>query len=104
MAQAEQGIGSDPVIEDSITKTYPLHDKMRADLQNRFTYHAPHPDQRPRYEALRAKAKELAEMVVRYTPPSREQSLALTHLEDTTMWANAGIAREPRGTSTTEGA
>jgi hypothetical protein len=27
------------------------------------------------------------------TPASREQSLALTHLEDAVFWANAAIAR-----------
>ena len=31
--------------------------------------------------------------VVDHVPVSREQSLALTHLEQVSMWAKAGIAR-----------
>lgn len=31
--------------------------------------------------------------VVAPAPDSREKSLALTHLEDAVMWANAAIAR-----------
>ena len=63
------------------------------DLEKRFTYHAPKPDQPEKYTAIRAKAKELAEMIVELVPESREQSLALTNLEQAVMWANAGIAR-----------
>jgi hypothetical protein len=65
----------------------------KADLQNRFTYHAPKPDQPARYVALRDQAKALAEQIVALTPPSREQSLAITKLEEAIFWANAGIAR-----------
>jgi hypothetical protein len=32
-------------------------------------------------------------MILDLTPESREQSLAITHLEQATMWANAAIAR-----------
>jgi hypothetical protein len=63
------------------------------DLDKRFTYHAPKGDQTQRYERLRAKAKELAELAVELVPPCRERSLALTKLEEVVMWANAGIAR-----------
>lgn len=62
------------------------------DLDNTFTYHAPKPDQLPRYEAIRAKAKELAALIQSGTPPSREQSLALTSVQQSVMWANAAIA------------
>lgn len=63
------------------------------DLEKRFTYHAPKPGQPEKYTAIRDKAKELAEMIVELAPESREQSLALTNLEQAVMWANAGIAR-----------
>ncbi len=63
------------------------------DLEKRFTYHAPKPGQPEKYTAIRAKAKELAEMIVELVPESREQSLALTKIEEGVMWANAGIAR-----------
>lgn len=63
------------------------------DLDNRFTYHAPKPGQQERYVAIREKAKELAVLIVASTPSSREQSVALTNLEQATFWANAAIAR-----------
>ena len=67
--------------------------KMKMDLDNRFTYHAPKPGQSEKYEALRAKAKELAYLIVELTPRSREQSLAITNLESCIFNANAAIAR-----------
>lgn len=63
------------------------------DLANRFTYHPPKGDQAERYQSIRAGALALATHINVSTPPSREQSLALTHLEDAVMWANAAIAR-----------
>ena len=65
----------------------------RIDLEQRFTYHAPKGDQPARYTAIRLQAKQLAEMILEYAPESREQSLAITALEECVMWANAGIAR-----------
>lgn len=64
------------------------------DLEKRFTYHAPKEGQPERYTQIRAKAKELAELVVELAPSSRERSLALTKIEEGVMWANAAIARE----------
>ncbi|MCW5942914.1 MAG: hypothetical protein KIS66_11825 [Fimbriimonadaceae bacterium] len=68
----------------------------QADLDNRFVYHAPLPGQTERYRSLRDQAKSLAEAIVAGTPESREQSLALTNLEQAIMWANAAIARNER--------
>lgn len=65
----------------------------KADLDNRFTYHPPKPGQLERYQKLREKAKELAEMIEAECPSCREQSLALTNLEQSVFWANACIAR-----------
>jgi hypothetical protein len=65
----------------------------RNKLAKNFTYHAPKPGQPERYEAIRAKAKELAELLTASCPPSRELSVALTELETAAMWANAAIAR-----------
>lgn len=62
-------------------------------LENDFTYHAPKTGQPEQYEALRSAAKSLAYMIVELVPESREQSLALTNLEQAIFWANAGIAR-----------
>lgn len=66
---------------------------MNPKIENAFTYHAPQPGQPEKYQAIREKAKELAYLIVDLVPPSREQSLALTKLEEVSMWANAGIAR-----------
>lgn len=63
------------------------------DLKKRFTYHAPKEGQPQQYEAIRAKALEFAELLNELCPESREKSLAVTHLEESVMWANAAIAR-----------
>lgn len=62
-------------------------------IERDFTYHPPNDNQIPRYEAIRDNALKFAYFIVASTPQSREQSLALTHLEDVVMWANAAIAR-----------
>ena len=65
------------------------------DIANRFTYHPPvaENDQPARYERIRAEGRKLAHLLDELVPDSREKSLAITHLEETVMWANAGIAR-----------
>ena len=63
------------------------------DFEKTYTYHAPKADQPQRYEAIRAKAKELATLIEGTCPDSREKSLAHTKLEEAVMWANASIAR-----------
>lgn len=68
-------------------------EKLEDRLLNDFTYHAPHGDQADRYVVLRREALKLAQRIIYYTPPSREQSLALTNLEQAIFWANAAIAR-----------
>lgn len=68
-------------------------DTMIARLENDYIYHAPKDGQPERYQAIREKTKELALLIVQLTPPSREQSLALTHVEEASMLANAAIAR-----------
>jgi hypothetical protein len=75
----------------------PVQDDPKANLRRRiendYTYHPPKGDQAERYAAIRAKAKELALLIIDLTPISREQSLALTHNDNTVMSANAAIAR-----------
>ncbi len=72
---------------------YEITTAVATDLDNRFTYHAPKDGQPERYAALRDKAKEFAFLIVQCSGESRERALALTHLENCVMWANAGIAR-----------
>lgn len=64
-----------------------------ADLDNRFTYHPPKAGQPDVYQDIRLEARRFASMIDAHCPDSREKSLAITHLEDAVMWANAGIAR-----------
>lgn len=75
---------------------YPVVVGFQEDLRNRFSYHKPISDQAPRYEEIRAKALELAELLAVKCPNSRELSLAFTNLEQAIMWANASIARNER--------
>jgi hypothetical protein len=72
---------------------YNLDVEDNYNLENRFTYHSPKEDQLDRYTLLRTAAKGLASHILSNTPKSREQSLALTHLEEAIFWANASIAR-----------
>jgi hypothetical protein len=65
----------------------------RAEIEHNFTYHSPKPEQQPKYEQLRDEAKKLALLIHDLTPEGREQSLAITHLENCVMCANAAIAR-----------
>lgn len=64
-----------------------------AELRLRFNHHKPKKGQAGRYEKIRSRALTLARYIVAHTPESREQSLALTHLEQAVFYANAAIAR-----------
>ena len=67
----------------------------KEDLDNRFKHHAPAEgsDKPSRYAAIRNSMRTSAQTVVEVTPASREQSLAITKLEEAMFWANAAIAR-----------
>lgn len=67
-----------------------------ARIENDFVYHPPHGDQIERYAAIRAQILKSARFIANNTPPSREQSLALTSLEEAMFWANAAIARNEK--------
>ena len=76
-----------------MTTHYDAPPPLVAQLERAFTYHPPTADQIERYAAIRTNAGAFAAEIVALTPPSREQSLALTQLESAVMWANAAIAR-----------
>lgn len=82
-------------------KVYVVDSKMASRLENDYQYHAPFGDQVERYQTIRDKAYELALTIVNSTPPSREQSVALTLLEQVVMEANAAIARHEKNEGTT---
>jgi hypothetical protein len=72
---------------------YPVSENDMKDLQNRFSYHSPKENQPERYQILRARALEFAIEIKTFVPNGRQQSLALTALEEVVMRANAGIAQ-----------
>lgn len=61
-------------------------------LDRIFCYHPPFGTQQTRYVQLREAAKAFAQLITDLTLPSREQSVALTNVQQTVMWANAAIA------------
>lgn len=66
---------------------------MIKQIENNFKYHAPKIGQPAKYESIRNKAKELAYVIAKECPKSRESALAMTNLEQAVMWANSAIAR-----------
>ena len=66
------------------------------DINNIFTYHSPSPEQLPKYEAIRAKAKELGHVIIENTPASADQTAAIRLLREAVMTANAAIALDGR--------
>ena len=72
---------------------YVISNEQRERIERNATYHAPKDDQPARYVEMRNALKVMMYAVCENTPPSREQSLALTALEEASMWANAAIAR-----------
>jgi hypothetical protein len=71
---------------------------MDKDLEVRFTYHPPRdPEDVEFYAEYRRRVKEVAAFLLANTVPGREQSLALTKLEEAVMWGNAGRARKVAG-------
>ena len=65
---------------------------MKVTLQHTYTYHPPFGTQQERYLKIRAGALAFATLVSENTPPSREQSVALTRIQELVFWANAAIA------------
>ena len=72
---------------------YQVTENFLKELENRFTYHSPTEEQVGRYSDIRRAVLELAKEIVSNTPPSREQSIALTKLDEVMFFANASIAR-----------
>ncbi len=62
------------------------------ELERRFDYH----DSKTKgstHALARGIITRAAQEIVELIPPGREQSLAITKLEEALMWANAAIAR-----------
>jgi hypothetical protein len=61
-------------------------------LINWFTYHAPSPEQIPAYEEIRNAGFTLAAVILRLTPPSADQSVAIRKVREAVAAANSSIA------------
>jgi hypothetical protein len=62
------------------------------DMDRLFTYHKPVGDQTERYKAIRLSGRAFAKTILKFTPASAEQTLAIRKAQEAVMWANAGIA------------
>jgi len=63
-------------------------------LTRSLTNITPGPDGIQRIEEIRTWSKGLGTLIIQNCPYSRERSLALTHLEETVMWAVKSIVVE----------
>ena len=66
------------------------------DIEHVFKYHSPTPEQVIKYQAIRDKAKELAQVIIENTPVCADQSAALRHLRECVFTANSSIALNGR--------
>jgi hypothetical protein len=65
-----------------------------AELDNRFKWHKPKDESiGQKHDDIRTACRILADVIDRTVPEGREKALALTKVEESMMWANAGIAR-----------
>lgn len=72
----------------------PRHASLHDRVEHNLTTHPPTSDEQiEAFEELRQLAKDLSHAVVELVPEGREQSMALTHIEDAAMQAIAGVAR-----------
>ena len=71
-----------------------MADTRREALDRSLTNQTPSEEQIQRIEILRMWGQDLGHTILDHTEPSREQSLALTHLEETVMWAVKAIVLE----------
>lgn len=73
---------------------------MGDDTKNPFDYQTPSPLQTELMSQVREKTKELHALLVQSIPMVREKSLAITKLEEMSMWANKAIMQIGNTTGT----
>lgn len=65
------------------------------DIEHRFAFHAPTTEEkRDAHASVRQACRRLADYINESAPDGREKSLAITHVEEAMLWANAAIARQ----------
>jgi hypothetical protein len=73
--------------------------KLLEDVKRRFQQYPG----TPQNDTIRADFGRLAQKLVKTTPISREQSLALTKLEEACFYANAAVVRNPQDDASSVG-
>lgn len=77
-----------------MTSRFAVTAAKREEIDNNFVHHPPSsPQVGERYAEIRAQLRQSAIFICESTPVSREQSIALTKLEEAMFWANAAVAR-----------
>jgi len=71
-----------------------MPDPVRASGKHPFEYQRPNASQVERIEQVRQGCKQLFDTIMTQVAPSRERSLAITKLEEVSMWANKAIVFE----------
>lgn len=66
-------------------------DQAFRDLRASLTNQSPTEGQIARIERIRAAGVDAGHAIISQAPPSRERSLAITHLEEAVMWAVKSI-------------
>jgi hypothetical protein len=73
---------------------HPSNRVTLADLDNVFRYHND-PSRYPKYDAIRAAAKEMARAILENCPDCADRAAAIRQIRECMMTANAAIAIEP---------
>ncbi len=61
-------------------------------IKNWFTYHSPKTEDIPAFTAIREHGLLLAKVILENTPASADQTVAIRHVREAVMNANAAIA------------
>jgi hypothetical protein len=70
--------------------------QLSEEMIHRFQYHPPSgQDVIDAHQQVRTASALYAGLILTLVPPGREQSLAITKIEEAMFWANGGIARAP---------
>lgn len=77
--------------------TPPTHEERFAAFEKSATNHKPSAETIDSIERLRTIAKGFAAVIIEESAPSREVSLALTHLEEVVMWSVKAVILDGAG-------
>lgn len=86
--------------ESVIDEDFPdVSAQERDDLDNWFRYHPPTPEQVPVFEKIRDAGYAFAETIMANVPASPDRTVAVRHIREAVMNANASLACYPEGLS-----